>query len=472
MKTKSKRKKNMIILIILALIIVPILYSLTTKNPAGTNVSSELKNVDLDFFYDLTYLNDNKRNHEMNIFNEEMNLIKDAQKFLIIDLFLFNDEYNRDVEYPNQVEEMTNLLIAKKNENKDMPILFITDPINNFYGAYEQKHIKRLRENGIDVVVTDHDKMRDSNVYVSGGYRAYFKHFGTGGPTWIRNFFQEDGPKVNLRSILKLANFKGNHRKVLISENNAIIASANPHDPSAYHENVGVKFKGKPMEDLIASELIFFEEIPEVIKNYEAEEVTESAEKLRIISEGEIKKAIIENIEKAGKDDAITVGVFYISEFDVLKALGKASERDVDVKIIADLNKDAFGLEKNGTPNRPALSELKEDYPKLQIKFYNTSGEQYHSKMIYFENENRENVAILGSANFTRRNLDDFNLETDVEIVMNENSKINEEIKNYYERIWNNKDAEYTVPLEENKEDGLFLRTIWKIQEKTGLCTW
>lgn len=469
---KSKRKKNMIILVILALIIVPILYSMTTKNPPGTNVSTKFQNVDLDFFYDLTYLKNNNRNHEMNIFDEEMKLINEAEKFLIIDLFLFNDEYNRDVEYPNQVEKMTDLLIAKKKENADMPILFVTDSINNFYGAYEQKNIKRLRENGIDVVVTDHDKMRDSNVFVSGGYRAYLKHFGTDGPTWIRNFFQKDGPKVNLRSILKLANFKGNHRKVLISENNAIIASANPHDPSAYHENVGVKFKGKPMEDLIESELIFFENAPEIIKNYRAEEVAESDEKLRIISEGEIKKAMMDNIEKAESGDKINVGVFYISEFEVLRALGNASERGVDVKIIADLNKDAFGLEKNGTPNRPALTELKEDFPKLEIKFYNTSGEQYHSKMIYFENENRENVAILGSANFTRRNLDDFNLETDVEIMMNENSKIDEEIKNYFARIWNNEDAEYTVPLEENKEEGLFLRTIWKVQEKTGLCTW
>ncbi|WP_246541209.1 phospholipase D-like domain-containing protein [Peptoniphilus ovalis] len=469
---KSKRKKNMIILVILALIIVPILYSMNTKNPPGTNVSSQFQNVDLDFFYDLTYLKNNNRNHEMNIFDEEMKLINEAEKFLIIDLFLFNDEYNKDVEYPNQVEKMTDLLITKKKENADMPILFVTDPINNFYGAYEQKNIKRLRENGIDVVVTDHDKMRDSNVFISGGYRAYLKHFGTAGPTWIRNFFQKDGPKVNLRSILKLANFKGNHRKVLISENNAIIASANPHDPSAYHENVGVKFKGKPMEDLIASELIFFENGPEIIKNYRAEEVAKSDEKLRIISEGEIKKAIMENIEKAEAGDKINVGVFYISEFEVLRALGNASDRGVDVKIIADLNKDAFGLEKNGTPNRPALTELKEDFPKLEIKFYNTSGEQYHSKMIYFENENRENVAILGSANFTRRNLDDFNLETDVEIMMNENSKIDEEIKNYFARIWNNEDAQYTVPLEENKEEGLFLRTVWKVQEKTGLCTW
>ncbi|WP_071027489.1 phospholipase D-like domain-containing protein [Peptoniphilus raoultii] len=472
MKRKNKKIKQVIILIILAMIIIPILYSASTKNPLGTNISGNFQNADIDFFYDLTYLKDDERKHEHNIFNAEMKLIENAKDFLIIDLFLYNDEYDKIVSYPNQVSQMTDLLITKKKENKDMPILFITDPINNFYGAYEQKNIRKLRENGIDVIVTDLNKMRDSNILVSGGYRAYFKYFGTGGPTWIRNFFQKDGPKVNLRSIFKLANFKGNHRKVLISENEAIVASANPHDPSSYHSNVALRFVGEPMEDLIKSESIFFEEMPDVIKNFRPKKITKSEDKLRIITECGIRDALLKNIENSKEDDKIHLGIFYISEFDILKALGQASDRNVDVKIIADLNKDAFGLEKNGTPNRPALSELKEKYPKLEIKFYNTSGEQFHTKIAYFKFKDKNNRAILGSANFTRRNLDNFNLETDVEIEMNENSKINKEIKNYFERIWNNEDAEYTLDLNTNSEDSLFLRTIWKIQERTGLCTW
>lgn len=472
MTGKNKKIKQVIILIILAMIIIPILYSASTENPPGTNISGDFQNADMDFFYDLTYVKDDVRKHEQNIFNEEMKLIKNAKDFLIIDLFLYNDEYDENASYPNQVSQMTDLLIAKKKENKDMPILFITDPINNFYGAYEQKNIKRLRENGIDVTITDLNKMRDSNILGSGGYRAYFKHFGTGGHTWIRNFFQKDGPKVNLRSILKLANFKGNHRKVFISENEAIVASANPHDPSSYHSNVGLRFVGEPMEDLIKSESIFFEEMPDAIKNFKPKKIKKSEEKLRVITESGIRDALLKNIENSKEGDKIHLGIFYISEFDILKALGEASDRNVDVQIIADLNKDAFGLKKNGTPNRPALSELKEKYPKLEIKFYNTSGEQFHTKITYFEYKDKNNRAILGSANFTRRNLDNFNLETDVEIEMNENSKISKEIKNYFERIWNNEDAEYTIDLNRNTEDSLVLRTIWKIQERTGLCTW
>lgn len=198
-------------------------------------------------------------------------------------------------------------------------------------------------------MVTDLNKMRDSNVLISGGYRAYVNWFGTYGGGWIKNFFDKDVEKVNVRSILKLANFKGNHRKVVISEKEALVASANPHDPSTYHSNVAMVFRGKSMEDLIKSESIFFNKLPNVIENFKAEEVT-SPYKLKVITEGKIYEEISKNIRNANKGDEINLGMFYLSEFRILKDLGEASKRGAYVKIIADLNKDAFGLEKNGTP--------------------------------------------------------------------------------------------------------------------------
>lgn len=458
-------------ILILLLIIIPIIYSLNTKNPPGTNLSSDFRDADCEFLYDLTYLKDGKRLHEKRIFKREMELIKNAQDFLMVDFFLFNDEYPNTMNFPNQVEEMTDLLIAKKKENPEMPILFVTDPINNFYGAYEEDNLKRLRENGIEVVVTDLNKMRDSNVLVSGIYRAYLQWFGTSGGGWIKNFFDKDADKVNIRSILKLANFKGNHRKVLISEKEALVASANPHDPSAHHSNVAMVFRGKSMEDLIKSESIFFDKLPDVIENFKAEEVT-SPYKLKVITEGKIYDEISKNIKESKEGDEINLGIFYISEFRILRELGEAAKRGVDVKIIADLNKDAFGLEKNGSPNRPALSELKEDYPDINIRWYQTSGEQFHTKFIYFDFKDRDPLAILGSANYTRRNLDNYNLETNLAVEMKKDSPMAGEMKNYYARIWNNEDGDYTLPIEDFYESRFIMRILWKIQEKTGLCTW
>ena len=468
---KKISRKKAVLWIILLMWLIPTAYSLATKNPEGTNVESEFAPAEAEFIYDLSYVKDGEKIHEQKIFDREMEIIADAKEFLMVDLFLFNATYDKDVDCPKQVAAMTDLLIEKKRENPAMPILFVTDPINNFYGAYEEANIKRLRNAGIEVVVTDLNRMRDSNPIFSGIYRAYIHWFGTSGNGRIRNFFAKEGEKVTVRSVLKLLNFKGNHRKVVVSENEAMVASANPHDPSAYHSNVAVAFRGKTMEDLIRSESIFFKELPQAVKAFQPPNV-ESGDRLKLITEGKIYDAISENINKSEKGDKIHIGIFYLSEFRILKDLEAAANRGVDIKIVADLNKDAFGLEKNGAPNRPALSELKEKAPSIQIRWYNTQGEQYHTKMAYFDFKDEKPLAILGSGNFTRRNLDNYNLETDVALEMERNSPTHVAVENYFRRIWTNEDGEYTLPFEEYKDERVLIRPLWKFQEATGLCTW
>lgn len=462
------------IILILLIIAIPIIYSALTKNPPGTNyLGTQHYGEDVEFLYDLTYVKEGERIHEHRIFDAQMELIQRAKEFILLDIFLYNDEYTKgEMEYPSQVREMTDLLIQKKKENPQMPIILITDPLNNFYGAYEQENLKRLKEGGIEVVVTDLNKLRDSNPLISGFYRAYAQWFGTNGIGWIPNFFDKNGPKVNVRSIIKLANFKGNHRKVYVTENAAIVSSSNPHDPSSLHSNVAVKFYGPSMEDLIKSELILVENPPELISNWKSEEVEDGDVKITVITEKAIFNSLKNHIAKSDKGDKIWLGIFYISDFDILKELGEATKRGVEVKIVADLNKDAFGLEKNGSPNRPALSELIEKYPELEVRWYNTTGEQFHTKMAYFDFLDKDPVAILGSANFTRRNLRDLNLETNLELEIKKSTPIHEEIENYFQRIWNNEDGDYTMGIEEYYETSPVLRIVWKIQERFGLCTW
>ena len=469
MKKISRKKAALWILLLMWLI--PTAYSLATKNPEETNVAGEFAPAEAEFIYDLSYVKDGEKIHEQKIFDREMDIIREAKEFLMVDFFLFNATYDKDVDCPKQVAAMTDRLIEKKRENPAMPILFVTDPINNFYGAYEEANIKRLRDAGIEVVVTDLNRMRDSNPIFSGIYRAYIQWFGTSGNGRIKNFFAKEGEKVTVRSVLKLLNFKGNHRKVVVSENEAMVASANPHDPSAHHSNVAVAFRGKTMEDLIRSESIFFKELPQAVKAFQPPNV-ESGDQLKLITEGKIYDAISENINKSEKGDKIHIGIFYLSEFRILKDLEAAANRGVDIKIVADLNKDAFGLEKNGAPNRPALSELKEKAPSIQIRWYNTQGEQFHTKMAYFDFKDEKPLAILGSGNFTRRNLDNYNLETDVALEMERNSPTHVAVENYFRRIWTNEDGEYTLPFEEYKDERVLIRPLWKLQEAMGLCTW
>lgn len=474
---KIKRFKIKYI-IILFLVIFPIVYSLCSSNPVGTSYSGEYHNdSEFEFIYDISYQKNGEAVREQKILDESLRVISEAEDYIVADLFLFNDEYDKTkTVYPESVKAVTEALTAKKKEKPDMPIILITDPINNFYGAYEQKYITVLKDSGISVVITELDALRDSNPILSGYYRCYTNWLGTSGACWLPNFFEKGAHKVNLRSVIKLANFKANHRKVIVTDKEAIVSSANPHDASGYHSNIAVSLKGNIISDLLESEknIIRFSgaNVPDI--TYEKRKGEENSRvNVRVITEKAIFDTLKDNIDKAQSGDEIHLGIFYISDFDLLKALGNAADRGVKVRIVADPNKDAFGIEKNGSPNRSALCSLSEKHKNAEVRWYATNGEQYHTKIAVFDYlENNETRVVTGSSNFTRRNFKGYNLECNVEIVMPSEDNRAQEIKAYFDRIWENKDGEYTLPTEAYYEKSVFKDVLWRVQEITGLCSW
>lgn len=454
--------------------IFPILLSTLTKNPPQTSFMGDFVPLgNIEFIYDVTYEKNSLSIHDSHIFEAQMDIIEKAEDFIVLDQFLFNDAYDKkQTSYPAQVEAMTQALIKKKQENSNIEIIFITDPINNFYGAYEEEHLLRLKENGITTVITDLDQLKDSNPLYSGYYRVFLQWFGSGKNGWIKNPIAKDSPDVTIRSFLKLLNFKANHRKVLVTEKEALISSANPHDPSANHSNVALRCSGEIQNQIIASEkaVASFSNVPLPELSAPVQEIENADTKGRLITEKSILDTLLENIHNAKQGDSIHMGIFYISNVKVLSALADASQRGVSIQIIADPNKDAFGLKKDGTPNRMALSHLVKNNETIQIRWYDTHGEQYHSKLAFFE-LSEENHLILGSANYTRRNIQGYNLESDLEIVTPKNSDLSQEVKQYFYTLWNNENGHYTVDFNIYQNDSLLQYWRYRIQEFIGLST-
>ncbi len=473
-KAKGSRK---LIIILSTILGIGFINGFTGNIPKGTSRESSLyKASNIEFLYDLTYLKDNKKIYEQIIFKEQLKMIENAEDFIILDMFLFNDEYNRKYEFPSIVEEFTEALINKKKEKPDIKILFITDEINNFYGVYKSPYITKLEENHIDVVITDLEKMRNSNPIYSGMWKTVIKWFGVKGKGWLPNPFSPDSPKVTMRGYLKLLNFKANHRKVLITEKGGIITSANIHDASGYHSNIGFKVSGDIINELIKSELAVakfsgYEKDDFEYNNVYLEKEEESDAYVKLITESKIRDNLIKAINNTDKGDKISIGMFYLSHRGIINSLVDAANRGVDVKLILDPNKDAFGLKKNGIPNRQVAQELiRKSKDRIKIKWDDTHGEQYHSKLIFIEKQNKS-IIIGGSSNLTRRNIDNYNLEADLFIETKSNSKLSNEIKDYFNRIWNNKDGHYTVNYETYKTESLMKTIIYRIQEATGLST-
>ncbi|MBU2538905.1 MAG: phospholipase, partial [Proteobacteria bacterium] len=131
----------------------------------------------------------------------------------------------------------------------------------------------------------------------------------------------------------------------------------------------------------------------------------------------------------------------------------------------------AFGRSKNGIPNRPVASELVERSDgAIQVRWYETHGEQFHSKLTIIS-QPEHTVLIGGSANLTRRNIDDLNLETCLEVSGPAEAKVMREATGYFERIWRNRDGNYSIDFKEFFEDSPLRYWLYRFQEWSGMST-
>ncbi len=429
---------------------------------------------DLKLLLDHTY----GQQYDQEIFSTIFQTIDEADDFIILDMFLFNDAYDGRVKFPDLAGELTRHLIRKKEENPDIRIYVLTDPINSVYGSYTPHHYKQLRAHDIFVYETDLTKLRDSNPLYSGLWRSTFYFLGNSENGHLTNIFSKKAPDVTVRGMAELLNFKANHRKTLVTEKAAVVASSNPHNPSGHHQNIAVKMSGRIQEDLIRSEVAAInmsggslEREDFTIRNRAFNNTMDY--ETTLVTEGKIKEALLEYIERTNDNDTMKIGMFYLSDRDMIDALLRAAERGVNIKLILDVNKEAFGKEKPGIPNKPVAHELvsKSD-DRIQVKWAVSHGEQFHSKYLLIANDQQQTSTLfVGSANFTRRNLADYNMETDVILSGKSDLPVFKQLDADFDAKWNNDRAHVTDSYDVKKEASFWKTVLYRLQEFTGLAS-
>jgi len=374
-------------------------------------------------------------------------------------------------------------LIEKKKSIPSIQIDFITDPVNNVYGGVKSKEITLMRAAGINVIYTDLKRLRDSNLLYSPIWRLFIQWFGNSDEGGIfKHPFSEDEPGVTLRSYLSLLNYKANHRKVVLADNKGtwttVITSANPHDGSSAHSNIALKISGEFCREVYIAE----KSVAEFSRGKLQDVVFENMDSgnsghpncvyLFLVTEKKIQDELIRQLEGLEPGDRVFMALFYLSDRDIIKALLKAAQIGAEIRIILEPSNDAFGGEKNGIPNQPVAYELiKKSRGKIKIRWYHTHGEQFHTKLTLVEKQNDTAVAVLGSANFTRKNIENFNLELDVKVLGTSSSEVIREIKQYYDRVWHNKGGNYTVDYEFYEDRSLSKTFLYRLYESTGIST-
>jgi len=456
------------------------------------------------------------------IFDETLRIVRAARHFLVIDYFLFNDHHlgtpQPDLPMRALSHELRDALIEQRTAYPQLRVLLITDPINEIYGGAPSSDLKLLRAAGVDVVTTNLDVLRDSNFIYSSLWRLLLGWWsGSGeGSGWLPNPLATEPPKVTFRALARLANFKANHRKVIIADDGesgivGLVTSANPHDASSAHSNVAVRVSGAVLEPLLDSELDIArfsgwkekwsasELVSQVTATADArseqppttpprigppaaEVPTRSAEissdgtvaRARFLTEGAIRDALLEQIGGAVEGDSIDVAMFYIADRSTVEALLAAEERGVAVRLILDPNKDAFGRTKSGIPNRPVASELVASSDgNIRIRWYRTHGEQFHTKMVMVYGPDRTWIT-LGSANLTRRNIGDYNLEANIAIEVARGSELALQTLNYFDTLWHNRASlgiEYTADFGVYADPAQSRYWLYRLMEGAGLST-
>ncbi|MEM9057087.1 MAG: phospholipase D-like domain-containing protein, partial [Pseudomonadota bacterium] len=397
--------------------------------------------TEVRFLRDESWVDENGERHvDQQIFDAVFAIIAGAERLIVVDMFLYNDSQGPVPETTRALSsELTEALLARKGERPALEVVVITDPVNTLYGGLVAEHLERLSAAGVTVVTTDLTELPDSNPAWSIIWRPFIQPFGNSPGGLLPNPIG-DG-KVSFRSYFALFNFKANHRKTILADRGdgfvAIVSSANPHDGSSAHRNAAIEFNGPAVADLLTTEnaVLAFSGAPTVAP-LEPVSRERGAVTVEVLTEGRIARALLDAIDGAAPGDEVRLMMFYLSDRRVVEALERAQARGVTVRLILDPNKDAFGREKSGIPNRPVARELTD--AGVPVRWCNTQGEQCHAKMILIDRASGESVLISGSANFTRRNLGDYNLETDVAVHGPATSRVLADAREYFDSAWRN----------------------------------
>jgi hypothetical protein len=430
-----------------------------------------------------------------------LTLIGGARRHLIMSLFLYDSFYTTPPATPDVVGATTDAVVRRVQQYPELRAAMIFDPSHRAYSRRCSPAEAKLRAHGISVFYSDLiGGLRRAGLL---GIREGWGHLNrlvdtVTGRLWGRGWSalcgriplplaKFDDYRPTLESAYNAALVKANHRKLFVADHHGgemelIVSTGNIHNPSAYHINHAVWVRGAPAREAYnllredmrhsahlgalyshwgsgmdrARRRAYFSEDFPPLPAAPAEATQASPARpvgIRLISEGEIAREIIAQLEAVQPDDEVDIQLFYLAYKPVLRALLEASTVvKRPIRLLLDANKDSFNKVKDGTPNRQVarylLREAKARGGQLEIRWYATHGEQNHAKTLSIRNAGSgKRVFRTGSCNWTGRNASGINME--VNVVVRGSRAVMERFGDLFTRCWENRDGLlYSLPYE------------------------
>jgi len=471
--------------------------------PPGTHVSSPACSApagSLAFIADITAAD--AWGHSVTshgIFDAVLAVVRGAQRFIVLDYGAFGAAEPGAAPERRIAGELTDALLARRRAQPALAVLFITDPATERYGTLRSPELQLLRASGVEVVTTDLSRLRDSNPLYSSLWRLGLRWWaGAAGPLGVS---------------ARRLNFQANDRQLVLADDGrggltAVIGSAAPQDAQSGWSNVAARVGGRALESLLASELAVArfsgwrgeqaafaasgaaaaaradctEPAPGGARARAAEAADTAAAaagapepgaRVQVLTEGATRAQLLERLDATAAGESIDAALFRLADRAVVEALLAAARRGVGVRLILDPNEGTSSGGTAGLPNQAVASELAaRSGGAVRVRWYRTHGERFHGALVVVWGAQRAWLT-LGSAQLTRRSLDDYNLEANVALELPRSAPLAQQVLDYFDTLWSNRAAlgiEYTADFAAFANPAQSDYWLYRLMEGTGFA--
>jgi len=373
---------------------------------------------------------------ERQIDTEMLAMIARAREIVVLDTGLFGDlpaagpRAARLRVAPTIAAALTDALLRAKQDQPALQVLLLVDPAS-IDMSLSPAPVERLRAAGIDVVAVDVARLRAPNAAFVALWQlccGWWSH-GKGAGSWPNPIgVGPSGVAMGLWG--RTPSYERSHRQMLIADDGAgnidgIAFSRQVNAEAALHSATALRISGPALESALESEFAVAQfsgwsgggsmqaRSRDLIGRQRQNAVGVAPKEpahVRVLSEALLGDALVSLINAAGKHDSIDIAALYLSQRELIRALLDAAHRGVAIRILLDPNKDGYGFDRVGLPNRVAASELVADSDgAVRVRWYRTHGEQFSASLVLIHSH-EQTWLMVGTAEMCRRDLDDFNL--------------------------------------------------------------
>lgn len=369
--------------------------------PPGTHLVSQVSRLSES---DVEFLNGTPQHQDPSV--REMAAIDHAEQLIVLD----RSPVNR---------ELAEHLLARKRARPHLKIVLVTDPGNEAFGGTPSQTLVSLEEAGLIVARVRLDRLRDSNPLYSGLWRLVFG--------WWSDPFDETPGRATLPAWSRMQNHKADQRQLVVADDgaggwNAILAPAGA--------GAGLVLRGSLARAMIAGELqvaAWSTDDDRLPAGPPIDGRDVGSIDARFLTEGAIETALLDAIAAAAGGDQVLIAVQNLSDRRLIAAALSAAARGARLQVL---------LARNTMPNQAVAGELlREGGGRIEVRWCPIETGASLPKLLVVRHRN-DLWVNLGSANFTRRNLGDLNLESGVELRMPAQAAPARAASEYFARAW------------------------------------